>query len=281
MNRLLGRPNADLWGFLLFSHGWSWFFWGIVVVTGWEAFTYPGVVFLVLGGTGPLLGGVVMSGLVGGRAGLRDLGRRIVDPRLVPARWWLITILLVPVITALAAALVAVLGFSSQPVDLAGARELLASPTALFAYVAFVLVLGPIPEEIGWRGFLLDRCQQRWSALVSSVAVGVAWLTWHLPLFAMVGYFAAAGGPPEPFRFTIGIVVASIFYTWLYNNAGRSVLAAIVFHFSQNFTGQFFDLAAETRTVQSLLFVVVAVIIVAGWGQKSLRRDGDRPEPPY
>lgn len=175
----------------------------------------------------------------------------------------------------------AVLGLSSQPIDLAGAREVLASPMALLAYVAFILVLGPIPEEIGWRGFLLDRCQQRWSALVSSVVVGVAWLTWHLPLFAMVGYFAAAGGPPEPFRFAIGIVVASVFYTWLYNNAGGSVLAAIAFHFSQNFTGQFFDPAAETRTLQSLLFVAVAVVVVAGWGQRHLRRDGKRPEPPY
>ncbi|TYL38559.1 CPBP family intramembrane metalloprotease [Natronococcus pandeyae] len=281
MERRLGRRNRDLWGYLLFSHGWSWFFWGIVVATGWEAFSYPGVVFLVLGGTGPMLGGIVMSWAVGGRAGLRDLGRRLVDPRLVPARWWAVTVLFVPALTAVAAGLVVGLGLSSQPADLEGARELLASPESLLAFAAFVLVLGPLPEEIGWRGFLLDRCQRRWNATVASLLVGLAWLTWHAPLFAMVGYFAAAGGPPEPVRFAVGIVIASVFYTWIYNNASRSVLAAIVFHFTQNFTGQFFDLAPETRTVQSFLFVVVAVVVVARWGPTHLRRDGTRPEPPY
>lgn len=274
-----GPDAADVWGFLLFSHGWTWTFWGVAVAMRWEAFAFPGVVFVVLGGVGPLLGGVAMTGVVDGREGLRELGRRIVDPRRIPGRWWLVTLMFIPAVTTLAAVLAVALGWTHQPFDLAEARSLLRRPLSLVGYAAFVLLLGPLPEEIGWRGYLLDRLQVRWRAAVSSLLVGLAWFTWHLPLFAMVGYYAAAGGPPDPVNFATGIVVASVFYTWLHNNTGRSVLAAILFHFTQNFTGQFLDLADATRTMQAALFVVLAVVVVAWWGPEHLRREGARPTP--
>ena len=87
------RPSlsryTDLCGFVLFSYGWTWVFWSIVIVARWDPFATPGVVFFVLGGIGPMLGGVIMSAVVGGRTELRDLGRRIIDPRPVPLCWWL------------------------------------------------------------------------------------------------------------------------------------------------------------------------------------------------
>lgn len=274
-------PRFDLWGFFLFSHGWTWLFWGIVVLLQWEAFVYPGIIFVVLGGIGPMLGGILMSGLVGGRDGLRDLCRRTFDPRLIPARWWLVVLLFIPAVTGLGALLVLSAGWTTQPIHLEEARALMANPLSFLLFAGFVLLLGPLPEEIGWRGYLLDHLQLRWNALVASLLVGFAWLTWHLPLFVMVGYFDAAGGPPAPVNFAIGIVIASVFYTWIHNNAGRSVLAAVLFHFTQNFTGQFFDLALETRTSQALLFVVLAVLVLWRWGPEHLRREGTHPTPPY
>ena len=274
------RPRStDVWGFLLFSHGWTWVFWGVLVATGWDPFALPGLVFLVLGGVGPMLGGIVMSWVVGGRTELRDLGRRILDPRLVPARWWLVVVGLVPAITALAAVIAVGVTPTARPVALGDARELFANPAALLVTAGFILVLGPLPEEIGWRGFLLDRLQLRWSALTASLLVGVAWLAWHAPLFAMAGYYAAVGGAPPLLPFATGIVVVSILYTWIHNNADRSVLAAILFHFVQNFVGQVLDLAPETRAIQAVLFVVVAAIVVIVWGPWRLRRRGPRPRP--
>lgn len=77
----------DVGGFLLFSHGWTWAFWGVAVLMSWEAFEFPGLVFVVLGEIGPMFGGIVMNGVIGDRVALRDLGRRIVDPRPIPRRW--------------------------------------------------------------------------------------------------------------------------------------------------------------------------------------------------
>ncbi len=50
-----------------------------------------------------------------------------------------------------------------------------------------LLILGSLSEEIGWRGYALERLQVRWNALTSSLIVGLVWAFWHLPLFMMVG----------------------------------------------------------------------------------------------
>lgn len=36
-----------------------------------------------------MLGGIVMSGVVDGREGVRKLWRRIIVPRMIPSRWWI------------------------------------------------------------------------------------------------------------------------------------------------------------------------------------------------
>jgi uncharacterized protein len=271
--------NLDLWGFLLFSHGWTFLWWGILVAGQWEAFALPGILLLVLGGAGLPLGAVVMSGIVGGRPAITELALRIVDPRRIPAAWWGAALLLVPAITAAAIALVSLLG-GGPGADLAGAAERVMRPGALIALAAFVLVLGPLPEEIGWRGYLLDRLQLRWSALTSSLLLGVAWAAWHAPLFLMAGYYADLGGPPDPVRFVAALLAASVLYTWIHNHTARSVLAAIFLHFVTNLTGMLLDLEPATRAVQLALTLLVVAGVVAWWGPRHLRRSGTRPLPP-
>ena len=270
-------PRGDLLGYLLFSHGWSWVFWGIVVVMGWDAFASPGVFFLIVGGTGPMLGGIVMSWVVGGSSELTDLRHRMTDPRRIPARWWPVVVGFFPAVTAGTALLAIGLGVTGQPITLGEASELFVSPPALLSTAVFILILGPLPEEIGWRGYLLDRLQLRWGALTASLLVGIVWLSWHGPLFLMQGYYDSFGGPPNPFTFATGVVVVSIFYTWVHNNTHRSLLAAIIFHFSQNFTGQVFDLTLAASVMQAVIFVISAGVVVLLWGPKELRQRGKRP----
>jgi len=35
----------------------------------------------------------------------------------------------------------------------------------LFFYRPLVFFIGPFPEELGWRGYVLDRLQAKWNAL--------------------------------------------------------------------------------------------------------------------
>jgi uncharacterized protein len=221
-----------------------------------------------------MLGGIVMNGVSQGPSGLRSLGRRLLDPRRIAARWWAVILLLYPLVTLAAAAAALVLRTEALPLDLPGAVSRMADPASLALTMLFVLVIGPLPEEIGWRGFLLDQFQARWSALTASLLLAIVWWSWHLPLFALPGYFEAFARTPSPWDILYGILPSAVLYTWVYNNTGRSVLAVVILHFMENFTGEFLGVAQEVRTLRLALMVALVAVVVWFWGSRSLRLEG-------
>jgi membrane protease YdiL (CAAX protease family) len=106
------------------------------------------------------------------------------------------------------------------------------------AAVIFNITNGPLGEETGWRGFALPRLQKRYSALVSSLILGVFWAFWHLPLYLDEG---ATGRSQEfPLLIFVPMVLAlSILFTWIYNNTRGSILLTFLSYFFFNFSGVF------------------------------------------
>jgi membrane protease YdiL (CAAX protease family) len=131
------------------------------------------------------------------------------------------------------------------------------------------LFAGPASEEAGWRGFALPRLQARFSALVSSLILGVVWTCWHLPLFFISGQ--AQVSIPFPIYLLL-VSTVGVYLTWLYNNTRGSLIITILAHYCYNLTGVFVTgmiglMPAMTfyMTAGPLLFlVVVGVVIVFG-----------------
>jgi membrane protease YdiL (CAAX protease family) len=71
---------------------------------------------------------------------------------------------------------------AGRPHDAYRLRSLSGAPTGM---VVIEIIGGPLSEELGWRGFALDRLQDRWSPLVSSLFLATFWAVWHLPRFSM------------------------------------------------------------------------------------------------
>jgi len=248
----------------------------VVVASGADVWDEPWATALfATGGLGLPLGGVVMTRSVAGRDGLRDLGRRLVDATCIAPRWWLVILGLYPAIKLVAGGCAVLFGSVDTPFDLADTSALLRAPGELLAVMGFLLLLGPLPEEVGWRGFLLDRLQVRYRALTASVLLGLAWFAWHGPLFFMSGYYAQAGGAPEVLSFGAAIVLAAVLYTWIYNHTGRSVLAAVLFHFSGNLTGELLDAPAVVYRYELLFTAVVVLVVVWWWGVDTLCTPGN------
>jgi membrane protease YdiL (CAAX protease family) len=162
-------------------------------------------------------------------------------------------------------------GVTDAPFNLVDATTLLARPGEFLMYLGFLLLLGPLPEEIGWRGYLLDRLQLRFSALGASLLLGITWFAWHGPLFFMTGYYARAGEAPEPLQFGAMILLISVLYTWIHNHTGRSVLAAILFHFSVNAAGELLDAPDSVAAYEAYLTAALALFVLWGWGAETLR----------
>jgi membrane protease YdiL (CAAX protease family) len=270
----LNLPRKTVWGFLAFSHGWTWFFWLIAAIWGTTIWQPPALFFFILGGFGVLLGGIVMTRLICGVDGLRELAHRIVDVRRIPGRWWAVILLFFPVLTLLAGVLARAISVTGQPFDLSGVVQHLMQPGSIVTMIAFTLITGPLPEEIGWRGYLLDQVQTRWHVLSAAILVGLLNWIWHYPLFFLPGFSDAFRAiPPSMLQMFFVVVPAGILYAWVYNNTERSVLAAILFHFGGNFWGEFVGLSGEAQTIRMTLTIIAVVFIVWWSGPSTLRRD--------
>ena len=99
-----------------------------------------------------------------------------------------------------------------------------------FAFaVLFVagMLLGPVNEEFGWRGYALPQLQKRFGALAASLLIGTIWAFWHLPLF----FIADAPQAKLPFLpFVTTLILASIVITWAQNSTRQSMWPALMIH---------------------------------------------------
>lgn len=144
----------------------------------------------------------------------------------VSVRWYLLALFAPAVIILAAIAIHIVLGGSAPTFPL-----LRQWPLVFVNFVAVLLIGGPLGEEFGWRGFALPRLQQRFGMLKSSVALGVVWALWHLPLFWLDG----APQNQVPFGlFFLMTIALSVLFAWLFNNTNGSVLLTMLFHGAVN-----------------------------------------------
>jgi membrane protease YdiL (CAAX protease family) len=106
------------------------------------------------------------------------------------------------------------------------------SPTMPLGYMVFLLIYIGLGEEIGWRGFALPRFQERLGSLGGSIATGVFWALWHLPLFLMPGS-SQYGSSLILFIYlaTCWTIPMALFV----GKSHGSVIPAILLHISVNF----------------------------------------------
>ena len=266
--------------FFALAFGLSWIFWGPAALSGQTIMGTSWVWLLYAGGLGPALAEVLLLWRERDPEAWRDYWQRVFDVRRIPARWYLVIFLTVPALSALAVGMDLLLG--GAPPSLEELRSLVAQPWTLLSFVVFMLVFGPVPEELGWRGYALDGLQARFSALSASLILGAGWTLWHFPLFFMRGTFQheLGFGSSGFLWFCVGTVVTSVAFTWIYNNAGRSTLSAILFHFMQNVTGELVPLGERARLIQSGLWIILVAGIVWHWGPRHLMGRGPNGSTP-
>lgn len=214
------------WGFIAITYAWSWLFWlpAVLSTAGW--FKLPAFLpsALMFGGAfGPSVAAFVLVVRREGRTGAAALWKRGWDRRF--GRRWLTVILLLPAGTSLAVLLG--MGMIGEPVQWKyGLPPLMTAPVLLIIYL-----FNALPEEYGWRGYLLDALQARWNVLSASLVLGIIHGLWHLPLHFIAGTTQQA---IPVWQFVLIVTIGAIPYTWFYNNTGGSVLAVALYHALMN-----------------------------------------------
>ena len=226
------------------------------------------IALFVLGGFVPSLVAIGLTWQRKGHAGLRALWKRTFQFRMGGA--WYAAILLVVILGT--AGQIAIGRMLGSTVDLSLFLTRIGAALPL-------IVLGPLSEELGWRGYALDRLQTRWNALAASLILGSIWSLWHLPLWFIIGTGQSGGGCPF-LAFLIGTTATSIFYTWLYNNTDRSIWSAVLLHWAYTYAVKVLTLGI-TRTplynwLEPVPYLVMAIAVVIAWGPEGLTRKGAR-----
>ena len=273
----ISNKASEAYAFLGLTLALSWFvFWGPLAL-----FKVPTISFVsdvkgpawaialyITGGFVPSLLGIILTWKKEGVSGLRKLGQPIIQFKF-GWRWYVFTFLIVIAGTAGQLTINKLLG-NTFPGSLFLAQ--------LGSFLP-LLILGPLSEEIGWRGYALGRLQTRWNALISSLIIGLVWALWHLPLFLMVGTSQHELGLPFV-GFLVVIMANSIFYTWLYNNTEQSLWSAILFHWLFTYAS-LMVYSGVTRSplynwLECLPYVIMALFVLIIWGPKRLTRNSSR-----
>jgi len=263
--------SKNLGLFFLIAFAWSWLLLlpRILATGGW--FTLPGWLSFFLStiaAFGPFVAAFALTYLHEGQAGISSLWRRGWEYRF-QKKWLAPTLLLPPVVAVLTVLMVMLAGENIN-------WKLAPPVLTLFPVFMLIFFTNAFPQEFGWRGYILDRFQVRWNALVSSLILGAIWGLWQLPLHFV------AGTPQHTipvWEFVAQTIVVTIAYTWLYNNTGGSILVAMLFHAVNSFTAAVIPLWTSEigRWIHLALMLLVVGAIVLIWGPKTLVRKTKAP----
>jgi membrane protease YdiL (CAAX protease family) len=165
---------------------------------------------------GPSFAGILLTRIVDGREGLRDLFSRMFLAQ-IPGVWY--TALLIPPVLVLI-----VLLFLQRFVSPVYA------PNRFFMGILFGIPAGLL-EEIGWMGYAFPKMRSQNNGLVPGIVLGLLWSLWHVPVIDYLGTATPHGADWLPFflAFTLAMTAMRVLIAWIYTNT-KSVLLAQLMH---------------------------------------------------
>ncbi|MBA4385174.1 MAG: hypothetical protein C0410_10605, partial [Anaerolinea sp.] len=210
----------------------------------------PYVMLLICG---PTIAGLALTLIFEGWRGLVALFKRgIVKIKL---KWWLIALLTVPLVFLVYGLFTLLTGIGSNSFNwkaFFGTFSLLVFSLQIFKD------MGPLGEELGWRGYALPRLLQIFSPIVATLILSVFWTCFHVVSFLSAGteQFVMSF-----FWFTVFVFSMCFIMTWLYMNTGGSwIVSGLLQHYIFN-TFMFND-TTKVGPGLSISFVILVLVII-------------------
>jgi membrane protease YdiL (CAAX protease family) len=255
------RPVLTFYA-VVFAISWGGLFIAVGPTTNMSAVELPPVALLSMV-AGPIVAGILLTGLVYGKAGYRELLSRLLRWR-VGARWYAVALLTAPLLY------MAVLFGLSQisPVFLPAIVTADDKVAYLLFNLAVALAAGFL-EEIGWTGFAVPALRQRYGVFATGLIAGVMWGLWHFLGNVMAAETVSGTLPLSVylplilFDLLVGSLVPfRVLMVWVYDHTKGSLLLAMLMHVS---------LTASVRILNPVplegasIFILDFVLTVAMW----------------
>lgn len=219
---------------------------------------------------GPSIASILLTGLVYGKAGCRELLARL-RKRRVDARWYAVALLTAPLLVI---PILFALSLTS-PVFLPNILITADKFKLLLTGVVVGLVFGGLLEELGWTGFLVPELRRHHGLVATGLIIGILHAVWHfLPTFWASGDSSGALDLLlllPPCLFYVGVLPAyRILMICVYDRTG-SLLVAMLMHASLS-ANTLFILSPVASGVSLMtyyliltvaMWAVVAVVVMA------------------
>jgi membrane protease YdiL (CAAX protease family) len=237
--------HADVLHFFALACGITWTL-DLPLTLAWATNTTPpsyAMSMVGLGASGPTLAAFILAARWGG---LRDVfGRWRTKPI------WIVLGLMLPMLVQLPATIIEV-AFGGHP------AHWFYPPVRPEQFAA--LVMFPLGEEFGWRGFAYPRLERRHGPVIGSLILGAVWGLWHAGML-----FA-----PDPLRrlpastilvYMVDLSLWSVVMAWMFERGNRSIAVAIAVHAGEHLDNV--SRAPETEVRLRILRMIVLAIVAA------------------
>ncbi len=258
--------------YIMIAFGISWVGWFILILSDTESsFFNP---WKLLAAFGPSIAGLIVIALHSGKTSLIKIWHSLINLRGIRWHWYLVSLIIPPAI------MLAALGIH---IAMGGSGLSFNDPAEIYRVIPIfflVLIFSVLGEEIGWRGFALPWLQKRFTALQSSLILGLIWSVWHLPLFWIPGDFHQQ----LPLMwFLIQTVSITILYTWIFNATKGSLLIILLLHTASNTAFGVLPMLPEAASgslrpawILNILLVIAASLVIILNGSGTLAKHKPR-----
>ena len=134
------------------------------------------------------------------------------------------------------------------------------------------MVMFPLGEEFGWRGFAYPRLARRYGAVVGSLILGTVWGVWHLGML-----FTPDAGWPSLLllgAYMVDLALQSVVMAWFFERGNRSLAVAIAIHAGAHLDNVYRSPGAGTRLQLLRLLVLLVAASFAARGLAARRGEG-------
>lgn len=256
--------SYPLTSFFLMAYVFSWVVLIPFILSQWGIFPKSkafDIFFTANAFVGPMLAAYIMIRTLEGKESWKKVRKSILSIK-VGLNWYLFALIVIPATMFLG---MVILNRGIPTFNDLTSKFFI---TYIISFVVIFFLGGPLPEEIGWRGFALPRLQSKFGPLKATLLLSVLWAFWHLPHFLTA---AQRGGPDSDLStlyihlpiFILMCFPISIILTWVYNCNRGNLFIVMLVHASVNA----FSLVQTNSTNSVLkstdLFVVIGLSFVA------------------
>jgi membrane protease YdiL (CAAX protease family) len=240
----------------------SWAAWIAAIFFDFRAGEIAGNTLIGIGSAGPAIATLIVLFFRENKKHRHEYWNRLTDTRRIRAIWYAVMFLLPGAIVC--ASILLSIPFGGPIEQFQIVPELRGNWAAFMPFMAFLFLAGPLPQEMGWRGYGLHILLKKFNPTASSLIVAAFWATWSVPL-VFVGDNALAAVSQDPVRlaaYFVNFLPLSFLFTWLFVGTGHSTASAVFFHFSFVFFAGIFQMESLSTAISTILALLIAGFIL-------------------